>query len=178
MINPNATGIDVTSEEMWVCVPEDRTENNVRRFGAFTCDLYAIADWLQECGVTSVSMESTGIYWIPLHQVLEEREFEVCLVNARQMKNVSGRPKTDRLDCRWIQRLHSYGLLMASFRPDDETCQLRSLLRHRDAVIRGAVRHIQHMLSCPAPDECSAGQGHQRHHRSDRNGDHREDSGG
>ncbi len=145
MINPNAAGIDVASEEMWVCVPEDRAENNIRKFGAFTCDLYAIADWLKACGVTGVAMESTGIYWIPLYQVLEERGFEVCLVNARQMKNVSGRPKTDRLDCRWIQRLHSYGLLMASFRPDDATCQLRSLLRHRDAVIRGAARHIQHM---------------------------------
>jgi transposase len=148
MINPNAAGIDVASEEMWVCVPEDRVEQpegNVRKFGAFTCDLYAIADWLAECNVTSVAMESTGIYWIPLYQVLEERGFKVCLVNARQMKNVSGRPKTDRLDCRWIQRLHSYGLLMPSFRPEDEICQLRSLLRHRDALIRGAARHIQHM---------------------------------
>jgi transposase len=145
MINPNAAGIDVASEEMWVCVPADRAEFNVRKFGAFTCDLYDIADWLKECGVTSVAMESTGIYWIPLYQVLEEREFEVCLVNARQMKNVSGRPKTDRLDCKWIQRLHSYGLLMPSFRPDDEICQLRSLLRHRDALIRSAAREIQHM---------------------------------
>ena len=145
MINPNAAGIDVASEEMWVCVPEDRVEHNVRKFGAFTCDLYAIADWLAECAVKSVAMESTGIYWIPLYQILEERGFEVCLVNARQMKNVSGRPKTDRLDCRWIQRLHSYGLLMPSFRPEDEICQLRSLLRHRDALIRGAARHIQHM---------------------------------
>lgn len=148
MINPNAAGIDVASEEMWVCVPPDRVtekESNVRKFGAFTCDLYAIADWLKICGVTSVAMESTGIYWIPLYQILEERGFEVCLVNARQMKNVSGRPKTDRLDCRWIQRLHSYGLLMPSFRPSDEICQLRSLLRHREALIRGAARHIQHM---------------------------------
>jgi transposase len=145
MINPNAAGIDVASEEMWVCVPADRAECNIRRFGAFTCDLYEIADWLKDCGVTSVAMESTGIYWIPLYQVLEEREFEVCLVNARQMKNVSGRPKTDRLDCSWIQRLHSYGLLMPSFRPDDEICQLRSLLRHRDALIRSAARDIQHM---------------------------------
>jgi transposase len=145
MINPNAAGIDVASEEMWVCVPADRAELNVRKFGAFTCDLYEIADWLKDCGITSVAMESTGIYWIPLYQVLEEREFEVCLVNARQLKNVSGRPKTDRLDCTWIQRLHSYGLLMPSFRPDDEICQLRSLLRHRDALIRNAAREIQHM---------------------------------
>ena len=145
MINPNAAGIDVASEEMWGCVPADRAESNIRTFGAFTCDLYEIADWLTDCGVTSVAMESTGIYWIPLYQVLEEREFEVCLVNARQMKNVSGRPKTDRLDCSWIQRLHSYGLLMPSFRPDDEICQLRSLLHHRDALIRSAARDIQHM---------------------------------
>jgi transposase len=148
MINPNAAGIDVASEEMWVCVPPDRVkeqESNVRKFGAFTCDLHAIADWLTECHVTTVAMESTGIYWIPLYQVLETRGFEVCLVNARQMKNVSGRPKTDRLDCRWIQRLHSYGLLMPSFRPPDEICHLRSLLRHREALIRGAARHTQHM---------------------------------
>ena len=148
MINPNAAGIDVASEEMWVCVPPDRAKNkdsNVRKFGAFTCDLHAIADWLTECHVTTVAMESTGIYWIPLYQVLETRGFTVCLVNARQMKNVSGRPKTDRLDCRWIQRLHSYGLLMPSFRPPDEICHLRSLLRHREALIRGAARHTQHM---------------------------------
>jgi transposase len=145
MITPNAAGIDVASAEMWVCVPEDRAESHIRKFGAFTCDLYAIADWLAECAVKSVAMESTGIYWIPLYRILEERGFEVCLVNARQMKNVSGRPKTDRLDCRRIQRLHSYGLLMPSFRPEDEICQLRSLLRHRDAVIRGAARHLQHM---------------------------------
>ncbi len=148
MINPNAAGIDVASEEMWVCVPEDRGEqpdDNVRKFGAFTCDLAAIADWLTTCGVTTVAMESTGVYWIPLYQMLEERGFEVCLVNARQLKNVSGRPKTDRLDCRWIQRLHSYGRLMPSFRSQDEICQLRSLLRHCDAVIQGAARDIQHM---------------------------------
>ncbi len=148
MLNPNAAGIDVASEEMWVCVPEDRVnqpDGNVRKFGAFTCDLYAIADWLEECSINSVAMESTGVYWIPLYQILEERGFEVCLVNARQLKNVSGRPKTDRLDCRWIQRLHSYGLLMPSFRPQDEVCQLRSLLRHRDTVIQGAARDIQHM---------------------------------
>lgn len=144
-INPNAAGIDVASEEMWVCVPDDRAEQPIRRFGAFTCDLTAIADWLTACGITTVAMESTGVYWIPLYQLLETRGFDVCLVNARQMKNVSGRPKTDRLDCQWIQRLHSYGLLMASFRPDDEVCQLRSLLRHRETIISGAAREIQHM---------------------------------
>lgn len=145
MLNPNAAGIDVASEEHWVCVPEDRAEPHVRCFGAFTHDLYVIADWLTTCGITTVAMESTGVYWIPLFQVLEAKGFQVCLVNARELKHVSGRPKTDRLDCQWIQRLHSYGLLSASFRPEDEICHIRSLLRHRDNVIRQAARHIQHM---------------------------------
>lgn len=145
MINPNAAGIDVASEEMWVCVPADRAEPNVRRFGAFTADLEAIADWLRQCRITSVAMESTGVYWIPLYQVLVERGFDVCLTNARHLKNVSGRPKSDRLDCQWIQRLHSYGFLKASFRPTDAICQMRSIQRHRDALIHENVRHIQHM---------------------------------
>ena len=145
MLNPNAAGIDVATEEMWVCVPAHRAVQNVRKFGAFTDDLYAIAEWLSECGITSVAMESTGVYWIPLYQVLEERGFNVCLTNARHLKHVSGRPKTDRLDCQWIQRLHRYGFLNASFRPRDEICQIRSLQRHRDNLIRQASQHVQHM---------------------------------
>jgi transposase len=145
MLNPNAAGIDVATEEMWVCVPANRDAQNVRKFGAFTEDLYAIADWLSVCGITSVAMESTGVYWIPLYQVLEARGFDVCLTNARHLKNVSGRPKTDRLDCQWIQRLHSYGFLKASFRPTDAVCQIRSIQRHREALIQEASRHVQHM---------------------------------
>jgi transposase len=145
MITPNAAGIDVASEEMWVCVPADRAEPNVRTFGAFTADLEAIADWLRQCRITSVAMESTGVYWIPLYQILVERGFDVCLTNARHLKNVAGRPKTDRLDCQWIQRLHSYGFLKASFRPGDAICQIRSIQRHREALIRENARHIQHM---------------------------------
>jgi transposase len=145
MINPHAAGIDVASEEMWVCVPADRAEPNVRRFGAFTADLEAISDWLTACRITSVAMESTGVYWIPLYQVLEARGFEVCLTNARHLKNVAGRPKTDRLDCQWIQRLHAYGFLKASFRPADAICQIRSIQRHRETLIRENARHIQHM---------------------------------
>jgi hypothetical protein len=102
MINPNAAGIDVASEEMWVCVPANRAVQNVRKFGACTDDLDAIADWLSACGITSVAMESTGVDWIPLYQVLEERGFDVCLTNARHLKHVSGRPKTDRLDCQCL----------------------------------------------------------------------------
>ena len=145
MLKPNAAGIDVASTEHWVCVPEDRAEQHIRRFGTFTRDLYGIADWLKECGVTTVAMESTGVSWIPRYQVLEARGFEVCLVNAWSVKNAPGRPETDREDCQWIQRLHSYGLLSASFRPDDAICQIRSVPRHRDSLIRQGVRHIQHM---------------------------------
>jgi transposase len=145
MLNPNAAGIDVSSEDLWVCVPANRATVNVRKFGVYTDQLVAIADWLTECGVTSVAMESTGVYWIPLYQVLEERGFAVCLTNAKHLKNVSGRPKTDRLDCQWIQRLHSYGFLLASFRPTDEICRIRSIQRHRDSLIQDASRHVQHM---------------------------------
>jgi transposase len=145
MLNPNAAGIYVSSEDLWVCVPANRATHNVRKFGVYTDQLYAIADWLAECGVTDVAMESTGVYWIPLYQVLEERGFAVCLTNARHLKNVSGRPKTDRLDCQWIQRLHSYGFLLASFRPTDAICRIRSIQRHRDSLIQDASRHVQHM---------------------------------
>lgn len=145
MITPNAAGIDVASEEMWGCVPADRAEPNVRRFGAFTRELEAIADWLKACRITSVAMDSTGVYWIPLYQLLEARGFAVCLTNAHHLKNVSGRPKSDRLDCQWIQRLHRSGGLKASFRPTDAICQIRSIQRHREALIHENARHIQHM---------------------------------
>lgn len=145
MIDPNTAGIDIGGDEHWVCVPEDRADKNVRRFRAFTKDLYAIAEWLQTCKITRVAMESTGIYWIPLFQILEKKGFNVCLVNARHLKSVAGRTKTDRYDCQWIQKLHSYGLLFPSFRPDDETCKLRSLIRHRDNLISMASKYTQHM---------------------------------
>jgi transposase len=125
-------------------VPADRDEQPVRSFGCFTADLYALADWLEQCGIETVAMESTGVYWIALFQVLETRGFEVKLVNARHLKNVPGR-KTDVLDCQWIQRLHSYSLLSGSFRPEDQVCVLRSYWRHRDNLISYASAHIQHM---------------------------------
>src|SRR6266567_3801167 len=145
ILHPHAAGIDVGAEEHWVCVPADRDAQPVQKFSAFTCDLHRLADWLTACRVTTVAMESTGVYWIPLFQILEARGFEVALVNARHVKNVPGRPKTDRFDCRWLQKLHSYGLLAPSFRPPEDICQLRSLLRHRENVIRMTVKHIQHM---------------------------------
>ena len=145
IIHPHAAGIDVGAEEHWVCVPADRDAQPIQKFSAFTCDLHRLADWLTTCRVTTVVMESTGVYWIPLFQILEARGFEVALVNARHVKNVPGRPKTDRFDCRWLQKLHTYGLLAPSFRPPEAICQLRSLLRHRDNLIQMTVKHIQHM---------------------------------
>ncbi len=144
IINTNAAGIDIGSEEHWVAVPEDRDENPVRPFGCFTADLHAMARWLKACGVTTVAMESTGVYWIPPYQILEEHGFEVKLVNARHVKNVPGR-KSDVSDCQWLQRLHTYGLLSGSFRPNDQMCVLRSYWRHRDNLVRYASAHIQHM---------------------------------
>lgn len=145
IVNPNAAGIDIGSKEHWVCVPSDRDEKNVRKFSAFTHDLYNIADWLQKCGITSVAMESTGVYWVPLFQVLDSKGFEVFLVNSSLTKSVPGRPKTDALDCQWIRRLHSCGLLRASFRPEDNVCKVRSLLRHRDNLIRSKSKTVNHM---------------------------------
>src|SRR6266498_5476909 len=143
-INLNAAGIDIGSERHMVAVPEGRDEVSVREFGAFTADLQALADWLQQCGVTTVAMESTGVYWIPLFELLDRRGFEVKLVDARHVKNVSGR-KSDVLDCQWIQQLHTYGLLAGAFRPTDELCVLRSYLRQREMLTQSSSMHIQHM---------------------------------
>lgn len=143
-INLNAAGIDIGSEHHMVAVPEGRAEVAVREFSTFTADLNALADWLQQCGVTTVAMESTGVYWIPLFELLERRGFEVKLVDARHVKNVTGR-KSDILDCQWIQQLHTYGLLAGAFRPADEICVLRSYLRQREMLTQTASMHIQHM---------------------------------
>lgn len=143
-INLDAAGIDIGTDEIYVAIPAGRDTQNVRSFGSFTVDLQAIARWLQVCGVKSVAMEATGVYWIPLYEVLEEQGFSVNLINARHIKNVSGR-KSDVLDCQWIQQLHTYGLLQASFRPPEEICVLRSLVRHRDMLLKYRASHIQHM---------------------------------
>lgn len=143
-INQDAAGIDIGSASHFVAVPEDRDDQPVREFAAYTADLYRLADWLAACGIRTVAMESTGVYWIPLFQVLEERGFEVRLVDARRVKNVSGR-KSDVADCQWLQQLHTYGLLTSAFRPDDETCVLRSYMRQRDGLVLQAGQHIQHM---------------------------------
>jgi len=143
-INLNAAGIDIGSERHLVAVPEGRDPVSVREFGTFTADLEALATWLKRCGVTTVAMESTGVYWIPLFELLERRGFEVKLVDARHVRNVSGR-KSDVLDCQWLQQLHTYGLLAGAFRPADEVCVLRSYLRQREMLTQTAGMHIQHM---------------------------------
>jgi transposase len=143
-LNVDAAGIDVGSEEHWVAVPEDRTDRPVRSFKCFTADLQAMIQWLRECKIKTVAMESTGVYWIPIFQILDRAGFEVKLVNARHVKNVPGR-KTDVSDCQWLQRLHTYGLLNGSFRPQDQVCVLRSYWRHRDNLVRYASAHVLHM---------------------------------
>jgi len=144
IIQPDAAGLDIGASEIWACVPATRAAPAVRSFGTFTPDLHTLAAWLKTCGIKTVAMESTGVYWIPIFEILEAAGFEVSLVNARHIKNVPGR-KSDVQDCQWIQRLHSYGLLSASFRPEAEMCALRAYLRHRSMLIDYRAAHIQHM---------------------------------
>lgn len=143
VLHPDAAGIDVGASELFVAVGADRDPQPVRRFPTFTRDLHALADWLQQCGVRSVAMESTSVYWIPIYQILEARGIEVCLVNAQHVKNIPGR-KTDISDCQWLQYLHSVGLLRASFRPPSAICAVRALWRHRGSLIQMAAEHIMH----------------------------------
>jgi len=143
-INRHAAGIDCGSETHFVAVPAERDHEPVRSFKTFTADLQRLADWLEACKIKTVAMESTGVYWIPIFEILETRGFEVVLVNSRHIKNVPGR-KTDVLDCQWIQELHSVGLLRGSFRPAAEIATLRAYLRHRDKLVQAAATHIHRM---------------------------------
>jgi transposase len=143
-INLDAAGLDIHQAEIWACVPCDRTEEPIRCFGTCTPDLHALADWLQACGIKTVAMESTGVYWIPIYEILEERGFEVHVVNARHVKNVAGR-KDDVCDAQWIQMLHTYGLLSSSFLPDATWRPLRAYWRHRMGLVQHRAPHIQHM---------------------------------
>ena len=144
LTHPNAAGIDIGSASHYVAVPPDRDDEVVREFRSFTEDLDRLASWLTTCGVDTVAMESTGVYWIPLYELLESRGFTVYLVNARHVKNVSGR-KSDVLDCQWLQQLMSYGLLSGAFRPKGEICALRAVSRQRDMLLAYQSRHVQHM---------------------------------
>lgn len=142
IIHHHAAGIDIGGAEHWVAVPEGSDPQPVRKFGAFTEDLLAIAAWLKACDVTTVAMEATGVYWIALFQILEASGLEVLLVNAKHVRHVPGR-KSDQRDCQWLRQLHSFGLLSGSFRPPDDICVLRSYLRHRDTLVRLAASHVQ-----------------------------------
>jgi len=147
IVNPHAGGIDCGAQEHYVAVPPQSVEPGepvVRCFSAFTEGLDALVEWLKACGVTTVAIESTGVYWIALCQKMEAAGIEVFLVNARHVRHVPGR-KTDVKDCQWLQRLHSFGLLSASFRPEDMICRLRSLQRHRLNLVSTAGAEIQHM---------------------------------
>ena len=143
-IHAGAAGLDVGATFHVVAVPPDRADDPVRTFQSFTGDLQRLADWLTEVGVTTVAMESTGVYWIPVFELLEARGFEVLLVNARDAKNVPGR-KTDVNDAQWLQQLHEHGLLRGSFRPHDRVVPLRALLRHREGLVDQAAAYIQRM---------------------------------
>jgi transposase len=143
-INIHVAGIDCGSAEHFVAVPPDRDPTPVQSFKTFTSDLHRLADWLAACRVTSVAMEATGVYWIPLYEILEARGFDVVLVNAKHVKNVPGR-KSDVLDCEWLRELHSVGLLRGSFRPVDGIVALRAYLRHRETLVQSAGTYIQRM---------------------------------
>lgn len=144
VIHPRAAGIDVGSKFHVVAVSAEYDPDPVRKFNSFTTDLHRLADWLKAVGVTTIAMESTGVYWIPVFEILESRGFDVILVNAREAKRVPGR-KTDIKDAQWLQQLHQYGLLSASFRPGEKIASLRSYLRHRERLTEYAAAHIQHM---------------------------------
>ena len=141
---PNAAAVDVGASGHWVAVPPERAEQPVREFGAMTNDLHAIADWFVACGVDTVVLESTGVYWIPLYEILEQRGFKVWLVDARQVKYVPGR-KSDVQDCQWLQKLMSWGLLRAAFRPDQEVCVVRAISRQRDVLLKEQASWVQRM---------------------------------
>ena len=143
-VHADAAAIDIGATMHMAAVGADRSTEPVRSFGTFTADLCRLTDWFTECGVKTVVMESTGVYWIPIFELLDERGFQVFLVNARDAKHVPGR-KTDVSDAQWLQRLHSHGLLRASFRPKGEIAELRAYLRQRERLLDYAASHIQHM---------------------------------
>jgi hypothetical protein len=175
-IEPNAAGIDVGATEIFVAVPPDRDPQPVRCFKTFTDDLRQMAAWLVQCGITTVAMESTGVYWIPPYEILEEAGIRVCLVNSKHVKHVPGR-KSDVQDCQWLQYLHSVGLLRASFRPDERD------LRHPLVEPPPRQPDRERRRPCAAyaqgadPDESADSPRPVRHHRTQRHGHHRSHRG-
>jgi len=149
VVHPNAAGIDIGNAAHYVAVPPDRDPEPVRRFECFTQDLQAMAHWLEQCGIVTIAMQSTGVYWLPVFEILVQRGFEVFLVNARHTKNLPGR-KSDVQECQWLMKLHTYGLLNNSFRPTEDICVLRTYWRQRDEHVQSAsavVQRIQKVLT-------------------------------
>ena len=144
IVFPNAAGIDVGASSHWVAVPRHAADDPVREFGAMTDDLNAMADWLLACGVDTVALESTGVYWIPVYELLEQRGLKVWLVDARQMKYVPGR-KSDVQDCQWLQKLMSLGFLRAAWRPEGDVCVVRAVARQRDVLLAEQASWVQRM---------------------------------
>jgi transposase len=144
IVHPNAAGLDIGAREIYGCIPPDRKGETIQVFGTFTPDLEHLADWLVSQRVDTVAMESTGVYWIPVFEILEARGVKVYLVNGRHVKHVPGR-KSDVQDCQWLQKLHALGLLTGSFRPDGEMCALRAYLRHRADLVQHRASHVHHM---------------------------------
>jgi hypothetical protein len=170
-INAAAAAIDIGSKMHMAAVDPACADNPVRSFGAFTRDLHQLADWFQSCGVTTIAMESTGVYWIPAYEILEHRGFEVVLVNARYAKNVPGR-KTDVSDASWLRQLHSYGLLRGSFRPEAKIAILRAYLGQRERLVEYAAAHIQPMQKARDGDESATPSRRGRYHWRNGNEDH------
>lgn len=145
VVNPHAAGADIGAEQIYVCIPGPNQTQIVRTFGTYTADLHALANWLVENGIQTIAMESTGVYWIPLFEVLEQRGLHCCLISGNVAHRLPARHKTDVLDCQWLQTLHSLGLLTESFRPDADLIALRTLLRHRAQLIEHRSPHVLHM---------------------------------
>ena len=177
VVHPDAAGIDVGNEAHYVAVRGDRDSEPVRRFECFTADLYRMADWLRSCGVKTVAMQSTGVYWIPLYDVLEEFGFEVFLVNARHTKNLPGR-KSDVQESQWLLKLHTYGLLNNSFQPPSDIRVLRTYWRQRAEHAVGMATCIQRMQKALTQMNIQVGKCNQRFERADRTSDRASHSGG
>jgi len=144
VVHPDAAGIDVGNASHFVAVPPDRNQPAVREFGSWTADLRGMAEWLKQCGIRTVAMQSTGVYWVALQEILEREGFEVCLVNARGTKNLPGR-KSDVQECQWLMKLHTYGLLRNSFHPPEQIRAVRTIWRQRDRLVKEAAREVQRM---------------------------------
>jgi transposase len=155
VIHPHAAGIDIGNESHYVAVPPSRDSQPVRRFGCTTAELKAMADWLQQCGIRTIAMQSTGVYWVAVYDILEQAGFEVYLVNARDTKNLPGH-KSDVQESQWLMKLHTYGLLRNSFRPPQEIRTMRTYWRQRNDLVRSAGRHILRMQKALTQMECGA----------------------